>query len=311
MPAPIASLLVEPVVLLSGGTGGAKLARGLLDLCPHLVVVANTGDDVEAHGVHVSPDPDLVTYWLADRIDERGFGIRDDSFEVMDALETAGRPVWFRLGDRDLAMCLIRTELLREGRTPTDAHAAVVEAMAVRARVLPMSDSQVSTEVLCGDRVLPFQEFMILERGAAPIDDVRLRGIEHAAPSDAVLEAVAAAEVILIGPSNPVISIGPILALAGMREALEGARAPVVAISPFVGGRSLKGPTEAFCEFAGIERSAAGVARAYAGIIDGMVADEPVDSVPCLICPTLMDGPDTRRMVAAEVLAFARSLAAR
>lgn len=300
---------MPPVVLLSGGTGGAKLARGLLDVCADLVVVANTGDDVEAHGVHVSPDPDLVTYWLADRIDERGYGLRGDTFEVMDALEAAGRPVWFRLGDRDLAMCLIRTELARAGSTLTEAHAAVVEAMGVPARVLPMSDSPVRTEVLSGGRVIPFQEFMILARGASPIDDVSLRGIEGAAPSEAVLRAVAEAEAIVIGPSNPVTSIGPILALPGMREALAAARAPVVAVSPFVAGRAIKGPTEAFCEFAGIERSAAGVARVYADVIDGVVADESVSEVPCLTCPTIMDGPDARRTLAAQVLAFARSLA--
>ena len=300
---------MAPVVLLSGGTGGAKLGRGLLDLCPELVVVANTGDDVEAHGVHVSPDPDLVTYWLADRIDERGFGLRDDTFEVMSALEAAGRPVWFRLGDRDLAMCLIRTELMRSGRSPTEAHAEVVAAMGVRARVLPMSDSPVRTEVVSGGRVIPLQEFMILERGAARIDEVRLNGIERAAPSEAVLEALAAAEAILIGPSNPVISIGPILALAGMRDAVAADAAPVVAVSPFVDGRALKGPTEAFCEFAGIERSAAGVARAYAGVIDGIVADEQVDGLPSLVCPTLMDDPAARRGVAEAVLAFARTLA--
>ncbi len=299
---------MDSVVILSGGTGGAKLARGLLDACDELTVVANTADDVDVYGVHVSPDPDLVTYWLADQIDERGWGLRGDSWQVMEALESAGRPAWFRLGDRDLAMCLIRTEGLRAGDTLTRAQAAVAEALGVDARVLPMSDERVSTWVRVGDRSLPFQEFMIVERARGPIDGVELRGVERARPTGAVLEAIAAADVIVIGPSNPVISIGPILALPGMREALRAAPAPVVAVSPFVDGRALKGPTEPFCEHAGIARSAAGIARAYADVIDGIVADEPAGGTPELVTDTLMDTPADRARLARELLDFAASL---
>jgi LPPG:FO 2-phospho-L-lactate transferase len=297
------------VVLLSGGTGGAKLARGLLDVCDELTVVANTGDDVEVYGVHVSPDPDLVTWWLADEIDERGWGLRGDTFAVMDALRAAGRPAWFSLGDRDLAMCLIRTESLRAGRRLTEAHAEVVAAAGAGARVLPMSDEPVATWVGYGGRMLPFQEYMIVEGGAGPVEAVELRGLERARPTDEVLAALADASLIAIGPSNPVISIGPILALPGMREALRGAPAPVVAVSPFVGGRTLKGPTEHFCDWAGIEKSASGIARAYGGVIDGLVADEPVEGLPCLVTDTVMDSPDRRREVAAELTRFGRSLA--
>jgi LPPG:FO 2-phospho-L-lactate transferase len=296
---------MDSVVVLSGGSGGAKLARGLLDACDQLTVVANTGDDVEMYGVHVSPDPDLVTYWLADEIDERGWGLRDDSWQVMEALERAGRPHWFRLGDRDLAMCLIRTERLRAGESLTEAHRSVVDAMGVTTHVLPMSDAPVSTFVGARGRTLPFQEFMILDRGEGPVESVELRGLERAAPSDAVLEAIAAADAIVIGPSNPVISIGPILALPGMREALRGAPAPVVAVSPFLGGRSLKGPTLAFCEHAGIEPSAAGVAGAYSEVIDGIVADEAVEGVPGIVTGTLLDSAEDRARVAREVLDFA------
>jgi len=299
---------MESVVVLSGGSGGAKLARGLADACDQLTVVANTGDDVEMYGVHVSPDPDLVTYWLADEIDERGWGLRDDSWQVMDALERAGRDPWFRLGDRDLAMCMLRTERLRAGHTLTEAHQHVVDAMGVSARVLPMSDQQVSTWVGARGRVLPFQEFMIVERAEGPIDAVELRGLKRAHPSDAVLQAIAGAEAIVIGPSNPVISIGPILALPGMREALRAAPAPVVAVSPFVGGGSLKGPTVAFCEQAGIEPTAAGVARAYAEVIDGVVADEAVEGVPGQVTDTLMETAEDRARVASEVVDFAASL---
>ena len=291
-------------MLLSGGTGGAKLARGLLDVCDQLTVVANTGDDVEVHGLHVSPDPDLVTYWLADEIDPRGWGLRGDTSSVMDALRDAGRPVWFHLGDRDLAMCLVRTALLREGRRLTEAHGAVVSAMGVSARVLPMSDQPVATFVRHAGRLWPFQEYMIVAGASPPVEGVALQGLERARPTDEVLAALASCDLIVIGPSNPVISIGPILALPGMREAVAGAPAPVVAVSPFVGGRSLKGPTAHFCEWAGIETSATGIAGAYAAVVDGLVADETVNGVPCLVTDTLMGDQEARRRVASEVLEF-------
>ncbi|MEK6229327.1 MAG: 2-phospho-L-lactate transferase [Actinomycetota bacterium] len=300
------------VALLSGGTGGAKLARGLLEAvgAENLTVIANTGDDTEVLGAHVSPDPDLVTYWLADAIDERGYGIRGDTWEVMDALEQAGRPVWFRLGDRDLAMCLIRTELLAAGHTPTEAHAAVVEAMGVRARVLPMADEPVRTRVTADGRELGFQEFMIVRRAEGPLEDVSFDGIESARPTAAVLQALADADAIVIGPSNPVVSIGPILAVPGMRGAVAEAAAPVVAVSPFVGGEVLKGPTRLFCEHAGIQASAAGLLHAYAGLLDGLVADEPVEGIAALEIDTLMDTTERRRDVAEKTLEFAGSLPA-
>jgi LPPG:FO 2-phospho-L-lactate transferase len=301
---------MDSVVLLSGGTGGAKLARGLAGVCDELTVIANTGDDVDVYGVHVSPDPDLVTYWLADAIDERGWGLRDDTWRVMEALERAGVPHWFRLGDRDLAMCLIRTERMRAGESLTAAHGAVVDAMGVAARVLPMSDQPVSTQVGARGRTLPFQEFMIVERAEGPVESVELLGVDRAAPSAEALGAIAGADAIVIGPSNPVISIGPILALPGMRDALRAARASVVAVSPFVGGRSIKGPTEPFCDYAGIELTAAGIARAYEDVIDGVVADEPSGAAAELVTDTLMDTAEARERLAREVLDFAASLRA-
>jgi LPPG:FO 2-phospho-L-lactate transferase len=260
------------------------------------------------YGVHVSPDPDLVTYWLADEIDERGYGIRGDTWEVMAALERAGQPTWFRLGDRDLAMCLIRTRLLRQARRLTDAHAAVVAAMDVEARVLPMCDEPVQTFVKARGSWLPFQEFMILERAEPPVEAVELRGIESARPTAEVLAVLAEAETIVIGPSNPVISIGPVLALPGMREAVAGSAAPVVAVSPFLGGRAIKGPTDEFCRLAGIELSASGVASAYRGLVDGVVGDEEAEGAASLVLDTLMDSQEDRARVAARTLDFARSL---
>ena len=297
------------VAVLAGGTGGAKLARGMLDVvgADELVVIANTGDDVEIHGVHVSPDPDLVTYWLADVIDERGWGIAGDTWKVMDALEAAGRPAWFRLGDRDLAMCAVRTGLLREGKRLTEAHAAVVEGMGVGARVLPMSDDVVATWVRCRGDWRPFQEFMILERGAEP-EEVELRGAGTARPSPEVLDAIAQADAIVIGPSNPVVSIGPILAVPGMREALQAADAPIVVVSPFVEGQVVKGPTEAFCRMAGLGMGSAAVEHAYAGIADGLVADERGETLPTLVTDVLMDSPEARARVAGAALDHAQTL---
>jgi LPPG:FO 2-phospho-L-lactate transferase len=304
------------VALLSGGTGGAKLARGLLDVvgADGLTVIANTGDDAEVHGVHVSPDPDLVTYWLADAIDARGYGIAGDTWRVMDALEAAGRPAWFRLGDRDLAMCLIRSELLAAGAALTEAHAAVVEAMGVEARVLPVTDEPVRTRVGVRGRTLAFQEFMIVERAQGPIESVEYAGVREAKPTRAVAAALAGADAIVIGPSNPVASIGPMLAVPGLREALVDAPAPVVAVSPFVGGAVVKGPTLAFCAHAGVEPAASGLLDAYAGLLDGLLADEAVErvaaleGVAALEADTRMDSPATRRRVAQTTLELAASL---
>ena len=207
------------VTILAGGTGGAKLAAGMQDAvgAGELAVVANTGDDVEVYATHVSPDPDLVTWWLADLIDERGWGIWGDTFHVMDAFESAGWPTWFRLGDRDLAFCLMRTAELQAGKRLTVAHAAVVRGAGVGALVLPMSDQPVRTHIRTDAGWRPFQEYMIVDRAQAPIEGLAFRGIQEAQPSPEVLDAIATAEAIVIGPSNPIISIRPILNLPGLR----------------------------------------------------------------------------------------------
>jgi LPPG:FO 2-phospho-L-lactate transferase len=303
------------VVLLTGGTGGAKLARGLADIAGDgLTAVVNTGDDVEIYNAHVSPDPDLVSFWLADRIDARGWGLAGDTFAVMDMLRELGDDIWFNLGDRDLALCLRRARRLAEGATLTQALAEQVAALGVSARVLPMSDAPVRTAVAARGTWFGLQEFLIQERGRGPIEDVRFAGADGAAgaaPSAAVLEAVAAAEVILIGPSNPILSVGPILALSGMREALEASAAPVVAVSPIVGGAVLKGPTAACLAWAGQEATSAGVAAHYGGQIDGFACDDRFadPGVPLLVTDVDLSTPGARTRVAREVLDFARSLA--
>ena len=298
-------------VVLAGGTGGAKLARGMVEVvAPERVsAVVNTGDDIEIYGAHVSPDPDLVSFWLADVIDERGWGLRGDTFEVMSALRELGTDVWFNLGDRDLAWCIERAWLIAEGHSPTSALAHLAAAIGVRARVLPMCDEPVRTFIRSGEAWHSFQEFMIRERASAPIDEIELRGIERARPSAEVLAVVESASAIVIGPSNPLISIGLILAVPGLREALAHARAAVVAVSPIVAGEVVKGPTAEFLAFAGLPCTAAGVAEYYGSLLDGIVADEDVEGMRCLRIDTDMRDARRRAELARRTLAFAHELA--
>jgi LPPG:FO 2-phospho-L-lactate transferase len=301
--------VAPPVVVLAGGTGGAKLARGIYDVAgDDLVVVANTADDVEVHGAYVSPDPDLITFWLADQIDRRGWGLRGDTFAVMDALRKLGEDVWFNLGDRDLAIGLRRARRLAEGARPTEVAAELAEAFGVTARVLPMTDAPMHTRVRARGRWMGLQEFLIREHGEGPVEDVTFEGASKAAATSEVLGAIAEARAIVIGPSNPIISIGPMLALSGMRAALRAARAPVVAVSPLVEGKVLKGPTAPFMEWAGLSVDAAGIADVYAWVIDGLVTDERTDRVPVLETSVLLATAQQRRAVARETLRFAAAL---
>jgi LPPG:FO 2-phospho-L-lactate transferase len=306
------------VALLAGGTGGAKLAAGMQEeVGPELAVIANTGDDIEALGVHVSPDPDLVTYWLSGEIDEeRGWGIRDDAFTVFERLKQLGAPSWFGLSDRDLAACLYRRQFLEEGGRHTDAQAQIARGLGVEAGVLPMSDSPVRTKVLTAAGPRALQEYLILDGGEPVVEGVKLEGIERAEPTPEVLDALGQAEAIVIGPSNPVISIGPILAVPGMHEAIAASPAPVIAVSPYVAGGVVKGPTDRFMEGLGRPTTAAGVASLYAGLIDGMVVDEgdpdpPPTEVPTRAASTLMEGGAGRARVARIVLDYAATLGPR
>jgi LPPG:FO 2-phospho-L-lactate transferase len=304
------------VALLAGGTGGAKLAAGMQEeVGPDLAVIANTGDDIEALGVHVSPDPDLVTYWLSGEIDaERGWGLKDDSFTAFDRLKQLGAPSWFGLSDRDLAACLYRRQFLDDGGRPTDAQAQIARGLGVEARVLPMCDTPVRTQVTTPGGQRGLQEYLILDGGRPQVLGVQLEGIEAAEPTPEVLEALRDADAIVLGPSNPVISIGPILAVPGIREAIAASPAPVLAVSPYVAGAVVKGPTDRFMEGIGRPTTAAGVASLYAGLIDGMVVDEgdpdpPPAEIPTLAAPTLMDGAAGRVRLARTVLDYAATLA--
>jgi LPPG:FO 2-phospho-L-lactate transferase len=308
------------VVVLAGGTGGAKLARGMLDVVggERLTVIANTGDDVELYGAHVSPDPDLISFWLADRIDARGWGLEGDTFNVMDGLRELGQEVWFNLGDHDLAIGVQRAADLAHGERLTVAHAAINTSLGVRAQVLPMSDQPVRTRVLADGCWWTLQEFLIQGRGQGVIEDIQFRGADAATPTPEVLAALADAATIVIGPSNPILSIGPMLAIPGLRDAIVRSPAPVVAVSPLVGGAVVKGPTAACMTWAGVPVSAVGLVELYSDLSDGLVCDEPAalddprgtDAKPAvLISPTLMDTPGARRKLAVATLDFATKLA--
>src|SRR5689334_10026485 len=303
------------IALLAGGTGGAKLAAGMQEeIGSDLSVIANTGDDIEVHGVHVSPDPDLVTYWLSGEIDEeRGWGLRDDGFVVFERLAKLGAPSWFSLSDRDLAACLYRRQFLEEGGTLTAAQAQIARSLGVEARVLPMCEKPVRTQVLTAAGRRTLQEYLIVDGGQPEVRGVELDGIANATPTKEVLEALRWAEAIVIGPSNPVISVGPILAVPGMREAIAARDAPVLAVSPFVAGQVVKGPTERFMQAVGRPSTAAGVASLYAGLVDAMVVDEadpdpPPSDIPTLAAATLMEGGAGRARLARTVLDYAASL---
>jgi LPPG:FO 2-phospho-L-lactate transferase len=303
-----------PVVMLAGGTGGAKLARGMLDVvgAENLVVIANTGDDIEIHGGYVSPDPDLVAFWLADRINDRGWGLEGDTFAVMDGLRELGEEVWFNLGDRDLALALLRARALAAGERLTDFHQSMSARLGSRGRVLVMSDRPVRTRVQAAGRVWSLQEYLIRARSPEntwpAVEDVEFHGARAAGTTPEVLAAIADARAIIIGPSNPVISIGPMLAVPELAAALQASSAPKVAVSPFVGGKILKGPTTGFMAWRGVEQSSAGIAEIYAGLVDGLILDAAIPGQLALVTDLLMDGAPGRARLAAETLAFAGAL---
>ena len=275
-----AALLQRPgaVVALCGGVGAARFLRGLVRVIApeHLTAIVNTGDDRRFYGALVSPDLDIVTYTLAGVVnDELGYGLAGDTYALVDRLEALGHEVWFRLGDRDFANCLHRTLRIDEGATLAMAADELRRDLGVGARLLPMSNDPSPTHVELDDgRSLHFEEYLIRERSPDGVRGVDLSAAEAAAPAPGVLEAIAEAEVVLFCPSNPVVSIGPILAVPGVREALETTRARRVAISPIVGGAPVKGPARQLLEGIGVEVSALGVARHYRPLLDGYVFDD-------------------------------------
>ena len=311
------------VCALAGGVGGAKLASGLQNVLQtdDLSVVVNTADDFDLWGLHICPDLDTVMYTLAGISNpDTGWGIADETFESLDMLEHYGEETWFKLGDRDLATHILRTVRMRSGETLTEVMAGLSVALGVESVVLPMSDDPVSTVLETPEGRLEFQEYFVRRGQRDEVSGIELRGIEDAGPTEHVLAAISGADVIVLCPSNPVVSIGPILALPGMTEALASSSAPKVAVSPIVGGRALKGPADRMLASLGHEVSATGVARMYVGLVDGMVVDRTDEGewagiealgMRVLVAQSVMRDAEDRARLASETLEFGAGLVAR
>jgi LPPG:FO 2-phospho-L-lactate transferase len=303
---------------LAGGVGGAKLMDGLRMLAPDvsLSVVVNTCDDFEHLGLRICPDLDTVMYTLAGLANpDTGWGLKDESFQALSTLERLGAPSWFRLGDRDLGLHLERTRRLRAGERLTEVTRSICEALGVGPAVLPMTDTAVATKVQTPEEELDFQDYFVRLHCEPVVTGFRFAGIENAAPSSQVMHALDDAQAIVLGPSNPFVSIAPILALAGIRERI--AARPAVAVSPIVGGQAIKGPAAKMLAELGLDASALEVAKTYAGLIRGFVLDEldrelapQVEALGMrvLVTDTVMRSPENRRRLAQETLDFARSL---
>lgn len=299
---------------LAGGTGAAKLLRGLSRIMDprDLTVIVNTGDDAEIWGLHISPDLDTVSYTLGGVIDERkGWGLTGETFHALDQIARYGEPLWFNLGDRDLATHLHRTRLLREGRTLAEVTRAIAAALGVAATVLPMSNQPVRTRILGPDGWLTFQEYFVREKAQVEARAVEYAGAAASAPAPGVLEALASADAVLVCPSNPITSVGPILAVPGLVEALGATPATVAAVSPIVGGAAVSGPAGRLMASAGLPVSATGVAGAYAPWLDCLVFDEQDRALAAEIqalgvtpvpAPTLMSNREAEILLARHVL---------
>ena len=308
------------VCALAGGVGGAKLAAGLQEVLPpgDLTVLVNTADDFDLWGLRICPDLDTVMYTLAGISNpQTGWGLAGESFNALNMLARYGEDTWFKLGDHDLATHVLRTARLRAGATLTTITDALSASLGVRSVVLPMSDEKVSTVLKTPAGLLEFQEYFVRRGQRDEVLGVELRGIEEARPTDAVLEALVAADMVVFCPSNPVVSLGPILALAGMREVLAASSAPKVAVSPIVGGRALKGPADRMLASLGHEVSAAGVAAMYEGLVDGMVVDRVDEGeragiealrMRALVTDSVMRGVADRARLAREVVEFGTGL---
>ena len=265
------------IVVLTGGTGGAKFVQGLKQVVPprELTFLVNTGDDLRWWGLHVSPDVDSITYALAGTLSrERGWGVEGDTFEALEVMQRLGAPAWFQIGDRDLALHKARTEMLAAGKPLSQATAEIAQGMGIESRILPATDDRLETRIQTPAGELGFQEYFVRERHQVEVQRVFFAGAEQARPAPGVLEAIAAAEVILVAPSNPVTSIGPILAVPGIREALRQTPARVAAVSPIVGRAAVSGPAGELMKTQGLAVSAAGVAQAYGDFLDVLIVDE-------------------------------------
>ena len=304
--------------VLAGGVGASRFLQGLVQVVDpsSVTVISNTGDDVEMFGLHVSPDTDIVIYALAGAVNPvTGWGLTGDTFTVVDQLQRFGYERWFNLGDRDLAMAIHRTRLAREGMPMHEIVARLASDWGLACRVIPMSNEPVRTVISGPDARLPFQEYMVRLRTEVDVHGIEFDGIEAASPAPGVIEAIEEAELVIIAPSNPLVSIGPILAIDGIRHALEHSRATRVAISPIIAGEVVKGPLAKMMTTLGLEVTAVGVAELYRGLIDVMVIDEQDSALAsrvealgmrCLVTDTMMTSDARKAELAADVIAAAR-----
>lgn len=300
------------VVVLSGGVGGAKLVLGLAgEIDPErLVVLGNTGDDETIHGLHISPDLDTLLYTLSGLADPaKGWGVTGDTFGCMEAMERLGGEHWFRLGDRDLAVHLLRTCMLREGQRLTEVTHLLRRRLGVKARVLPATDDPIRTRVQTAAGWLNFQDFFVRERCAPDVEDVDFSGAAEARLTLDARDVIREASLIVFAPSNPVASVGPILAIPGMKNAIAASKARKVAVSPFVGGRSLKGPSDRMMRALGYEPTTEGVLRYYGNLVECILVDEsdetpaPEGGAKVVRAPIVMNTLEEKRALARAVLA--------
>jgi LPPG:FO 2-phospho-L-lactate transferase len=314
------------LVALAGGVGAARMLSGLIHVVDpgQIFAIVNTGDDVVLHGLHISPDLDTVTYTLAGAINpDTGWGLAGETWAAMDALAAygSGALAWFRLGDRDLGTHLYRTSRLHDGATLSQVTAEIAERWQVRVAIVPMSDDPVETRVtVAGGAEIGFQEYFVGRRHDVPVEKVRFAGIEEARPGPDVLDAIKQAELIVICPSNPIVSIGPVLGVPGINEAVSARQQHVVAVSPIVAGHAIKGPADRMLAELGHEASVVGVARLYAPVAGTLVVDESdasladaveAEGLRCVVAPTVMHGPAEAAALARTVLNAAGSDAGR
>ena len=300
--------------VFAGGVGASRFLQGLVQVVPQpdVTVISNTGDDVEMFGLHVSPDTDIVIYALAGAVNpETGWGLTGDSFAVIDQLERFGYERWFNLGDKDLAMAVHRTRLIHEGLPMHEIVAGLAKSWGLNCTILPMTNERIETRITGPAGELPFQDYMVRLRTEVDVHGIRFAGADTAKPAPGVIEAIRDAETVILAPSNPLVSIGPILAVPGVREALAGSNARRAAISPIIAGQVVKGPAAKMMTTLGHEVSALGVARIYAGLIDLMVIDD-LDSalapaiealgMRCFVTDTMMTSTERKAELARDVL---------
>ena len=291
------------ITALAGGVGAARFLRGLIEVVApsDITAIVNVGDDIVLHGLHISPDLDTVTYTLAGAIDpERGWGLAGESWAAMDALARYGGATWFRLGDRDLATHLYRTQRLGEGAALSEVTAEIARSWKLGLRLLPVTDDRLETRVtVAGEGEIGFQEYFVGRQHSVAVESVRFAGAEKARPGAGVLEAIEGADAIVVCPSNPIVSIGPVLAVPGVQDAVASRRDRVVAVSPIIAGHALKGPADRVLVELGHEASVVGVARLYAPFVSTLVVDEAdaalasaveAEGVRCVVAPTIMHG---------------------